>query len=96
MKMNLKMVTWEGDLTQFLVDAETDEDAIQQAIRANQEIDDCYTWQPDTDENDREHIDNVADVAWYVVDDVDFCMLKAIFGREDCRRIYGNAIVFND
>lgn len=33
--MNLKMVTYELDLTQFLVDAETDKEAIQKAIHAN-------------------------------------------------------------
>lgn len=32
--MNLKMVTYELDDTQFLVDAETNEDAIQKAIHA--------------------------------------------------------------
>ena len=33
--MNLKLVTWDGDLTQFLVEADTDEEAIKKAIEAN-------------------------------------------------------------
>ena len=45
---NLKMVTYELDLTQFLVDAETDEEAIQKAIRAN-----CsYEFDSEEDEKD--------------------------------------------
>lgn len=45
---NLKMVTYELDLTQFLVDAETDEEAIQKAIHAN-----CsYEFDSEEDEKD--------------------------------------------
>ena len=50
--MNLKMVTYELDDTQFLVDAETNEEAIQKAIHAN-----CNTHlldEFDSEEDERE------------------------------------------
>ena len=49
---NLKMVTYELDDTQFLVDAETNEEAIQKAIHAN-----CNTYlldEFDSEEDERE------------------------------------------
>lgn len=54
--MNLKMVTYELDDTQFLVDAETDEEAIQKAIHAN-----CNTHlldEFDSEEDEREAKDD--------------------------------------
>lgn len=54
--MNLKMVNYELDDTQFLVDAETNEDAIQKAIHAN-----CNTYlldEFDSEEDERDAKDS--------------------------------------
>lgn len=85
MKVNLKMVTWEVDLTQFLVDAETDEEAIEKTIKSNLEI---------AKENDWE-TDGYSDKESYTVVDVDFNLLKEIFHfRDDYWCVSCDAIVF--
>ncbi len=83
---NLKLVTWEGDLTQFLVDAETNMEAIQKAIEANLQIGDC----------DEEIEADLHDLTAYTVEDVDFSLLSEIFRRTDYIGTYGEAVVFND
>ena len=85
--MNLKMVTWDGDLTQFLVEAETDDEAISKAITANKEFDRfCGSDNPDI---------NVPSL--YIVDDVDFNLLCEIIERNDWfKGKFGEAKVFND
>ena len=84
--MKLKLVTWEGDLTQFLVYAETDEEAIKLAIESNKEIDVHYGYDEQNDENNPD---------FYSVEDVeDISFLWAIMERNDCSGIYGNAIVY--
>ena len=86
MKTNLKMVTWEGDLTQFLVDAETDSDAIDKSIMANIEIAKANGWETDG-YSDRES---------YSVDDVGFDFLKDLYHfRDDYWCISGDAIVYS-
>ena len=84
MQMNLKLVTWEGDLTQFLVNAETDEEAIDLAIEANKEIDITF------------HDKDMDDKSTYSVEDVDFMMLCELFKRNDMAGKYENTIAFYD
>ena len=82
--INLKMVTWDGDLTQFLVEADNNLGAIKKAVEANLKLGDC---EGDTD---------IHDLSTYKVEDVDFNLLKELFRRTDCLGIYGDAIVFDD
>ena len=88
--MNLKLVTWDGDFTQFLVEAETEDEAIEKSIKANWKYgdpggDDCGLVARDID-----------DPTTYTVEDVDFSLLSEIFRREDCYGRLKDAIVFND
>ncbi len=83
--MNLKLVTWEGDLTQFLVEAETNLEAIKKAVEANLQIGDCEGFE-----------ENIHDLTTYTVEDVDFSLLSEIFARTDWIGTYGEAVVFND
>ncbi len=85
--MDLKMVTYTLSLTQFLVDAQDNEAAIQQAIEANlsPEIGPLY-------EDERLE---VSDPANYEVDPVnDFQMLSEIMDRVDRYGRVEKAIVF--
>ena len=85
--MKLKMVTWDGDLTQFLVEAETNDEAICKAIEANKEFD---RWLGSDDPD-------VDDINCYTVDDVDFNLLCEIIERNDWYKgKFGDAKVFND
>lgn len=84
--MKLKLVTWEGDLTQFLVEANTNLEAIRKAIKANLQIGDC----------DEEIEKDIHDLTAYTVEDVDFSLLSEIFRRTDYIGTYGEAVVFND
>lgn len=84
--MKLKFVTWEGDLTQFLVKADTNTEAIKKAIEANSLIGDV----------DDEIADDMKDSTTYTVEDVDFSLLSEIFKRTDYIGTYGEAVVFND
>lgn len=81
----LKLVTWEGDLTQFLVEASSDEEAINKAIKANLEI--SY---------DEDDFDYINDFYTYTVNDVDFDLLCEIIKRNDIVDIYNNALVFSN
>lgn len=94
--MNLKMVTWNGDLTQFLVEAETRDEAISKAITANKEFDKfCYGG------DDRGNFD-LEDYVFedrdsYNVYDIDFDILCDIIERNDWfKGKFGEAKVFND
>lgn len=84
--MNLKLVTWDGDLTQFLVDANTNLEAIKKAVEANLKLGDC----------DDEIEADIHDLTTYEVEDVDFNLLGEIFRRTDWIGNYENAIIFND
>ena len=86
---SLMLVTWEGDLTQFLVEAENKVDAIAKAIKANREIDMAVFC------SDEECLDDINDPATYSVDDVDFSLLGEICQRKDCVGKYSDALVFN-
>ena len=74
--MKLKMVTFTTDLTQFLVDAETNEEAINKAMKANRLVgvdtfeDGCTEENITTKEN-------------YVVENVNFNLLKGIATARD-------------
>lgn len=79
----LKLVTWEGDFTQFLVEASSDEEAINKAIKANLEI--TY---------DEDDFDYINDFYTYTIDDVDFDLLCEILNRTDKLGKLGEALVF--
>lgn len=83
--MNLKMVTFIIDNTQFLVDADTTKEAIEFAIEANREIGEV-----DDDLGCIDKVDN------YEVEDIDFESLRWIFRRDDYMFSTANAICFND
>ena len=86
--LNLKMVTWEGDLTQFLVDAIDDKEAIRMAIEANVEFD-KYCGENGTSKD-------LYDESAYTVDDVDFDLLCEIIERNDWfKGKFAGAKVFN-
>lgn len=93
--MNLKMVTWEGDLTQFLVEAETRDEAISKAITANKEFD-RFCGGNGRDNYDLEDC-GFEDRDLYDVDDIDFNLLCEIIERNDWfKGKFGEAKVFND
>ena len=84
--MNLKLVTWDGDLTQFLVEADTDEEAIKKAIEAN------FIFSDPEDDDDGLVRKDMQDKSWYEVEDVDFNLLSEIFRRTD-HDTYGEGIL---
>lgn len=84
--IELRLVTWEGDLTQFLVEAATNVEAIRKATEANFMIGDV----------DEEIVNDMKDPTAYSVEEVDFELLSALFNRTDIIGKYGEAIVFND
>lgn len=83
--MNLKLVTWDINLTQFLVDAATNEEAIKKAIDANMKYGDVS-----------EIEEEIKDESTYTVETVDLSLLSEIFARWDWHGAYGEAIIFDD
>ena len=83
--MELKLVTFETDLTQFLVETNDYAEAIQLAMDANREYG-----------NTTEIMDEVEDASNYSVEDINFDLLSEMFLREDCSGRCAGAIVFND
>lgn len=83
--MKLILVTFETDLTQFLVDTDNYADAIQEAMNANRA---CASIDGIEEE--------VGDISNYTCEDVDFNMLSEMFRRTDCGGRCENAIVFWD
>ena len=63
--MNLIWVTWDGDLTHFLVNADTSEDAIKYAIEANVRIG------MENPENDEYFDEDIHNPNTYICEDVD-------------------------
>ena len=91
--MNLKMVTWDGDLTQFLVEAETRDEAISKAITANKEFDRFCGW---SSADDNLVCRDFEDRNLYDVSDIDFDILCEIIERNDwVKGELGEAKVFN-
>lgn len=85
--MKLKLVTWDGDLTQFLVEADTRDEAISKAITANKEFNRFC--------GDNGH-DDFEDRNLYDVYDIDFDILCDIIERNDWfKGKFGEAKVFN-
>lgn len=85
----LKLVTFLGDNTQFLVYVPEGEKqlAIQRANEANKELGNL--------DDDGYDLDNYED-DWYEVEDIDFELLRWIFKRNDYIFSTAHAIVFND
>lgn len=91
---NLKMVTWDGDLTQFLVEAKTRDEAISKAITANKEFDRFCGW---NSADDNLVYRDFEDRNLYDVSDIDFDILCEIIERNDwVKGKLGEAKVFND
>ena len=86
--MTLKFVTYEGDLTQFLVDVETDKEAIEKAIEANKALD------TELEEIDEDIWKIICDSSAYSCEDVDWKLLKEIFRRDDMNGEIEDTIVF--
>lgn len=80
--MKLWLVTWDLDLTQFLVDAETESEAIYKAIEVNKKI------EPSEYDPDME-VTNT-----YSTDLVDMDLLCEIVKRKDIWDVVGNVICF--
>lgn len=80
--MKLWFVTWDLDVTQFLVEAETESEAIYKAIEANKKI------EPSEYDPDME-VTNT-----YSTELVDMNMLCEIVKRNDVWGVYGNVICF--
>ncbi len=84
--MNLKLVTWDGDLTQFLVEADTYDEAIKKAIKMNFEYCD-----PGDDCDGLSRLD-MQDWRTYEVEEVDFKLLSVIFKAAGCG-VFDNGIL---
>lgn len=82
--MNLKLVVYDGDLTEFLVNADTDEEAIEIAIKANEAL----------DEVDEDALETIRDPSVYACGDVDWDLLKEMFDRGDITGVFENTVVF--
>ena len=80
--MNLKLVTFIPDGTQFLVDAEFNETAFEYALEANLEC------------GDMEDVD-LREETNYDIEDVDLNLLAEICKRDNYRFTTGRAIVLN-
>ena len=83
--MTLKLVTYEGDLTQFLVEAKTGEEAIKKAIKANEKLDVPI---------DDEALEVINDSSVYSYEDVDWFLLTEILKRDDMNGKFEDAVVF--
>ena len=83
----LKLVTFDGDLTQFLVEADNKLEAIKQAVEANLHL-------------GNEGFDSyIHDLTLYTVEDVDFDLLKELIKRQDWIMSKNNsfsAVIFTD
>lgn len=84
--MNLWLVTYEGDLTQFLIEGTDRKTIISEAIASNL----TYGRIDDDIRADIENPDN------YTLEEVDYNLLDGLFKRNDYCGIYENAMVFND
>lgn len=90
--MNLVLVTFDIDDTQFLVDANTYNEAIEIAIETNKELGD---FSYDYAEDGILTIEDVRDESNYSVESVDFKMLAELIKRDDLYGKVGRAIVFS-
>jgi len=89
MSLNLKMVTYYGDLTQFIVDAKNYDEAIQKAIEANK----SNLMGP----YDEEFLEDMEDPANYSIDVViDMDLLGEIMRRNDYIGNYNGTLIFRD
>ena len=85
--MNIKMVTYEGDLTQFLVNTSSNDEAIQMAIQANKsDLLGPY---------EEEFLEDMEDPMCYTVDDIDdINILGEIIRRDDYVGNYNGTLIF--
>ena len=87
-KMNLKLVTYELDLTQFLMEVSSDEEAVAKAIKANVSIEPTFTEYEDLTAMTKEEN--------YTVKDVDFSLLTEILKRNDIYEIKNDVVIYFD
>lgn len=84
--MVLWLVTYEGDLTQFLIEETEKDKVVSQAIISNL----AYGNIEDEIRDDIKDPDN------YTIEAVDYYLLDGLFKRNDYCGIYESAMVFND
>lgn len=90
--MNLKLVTFNLDYTQFLVDSNITSKAIDLAVEANQsEL--CGPLAQTSDYGLT--IEETEDITNYTVEDVDMKMLGNICKRDDYVGNYNGVLIFN-
>ena len=96
--MKLSFVTWDGDLTQFLVEAETGTEAIAKAMKANAKYDeDNFGERDPDDEEDAIFLRDMGNPCTYFAESVDDMeQLAEICRCDDCCGTYEGVIVFND
>jgi len=90
--MNLVLVTFDLDDTQFLVDANTYNEAIEIAIETNKELGGISY---DCAEDGILTIEDAISESNYSVESVDFKMLAELIKRDDLYGKVGRAIVFS-
>lgn len=89
MSLNLKMIIYYGDLTQFIVDAKNYDEAIQKAIEANKsDLLGPY---------DEEFLEDIENPENYSIDTViDMDLLGEIMRRNDYIGNYNGTLIFRD
>lgn len=92
MTMNLKLVTFDLDYTQFLVNEENGINVINLAIEANRS-DVCGPLSESSDYGLTK--EEVEDIANYTVEEVDMEMLAAVCLRDDYIGCVNEVIIFN-
>ena len=88
--MNLWIVTFELDLTQFVVDSKTSDDAIKKAISVNKSE---YLGKWDEDEISK---DDMEDHENYSCEKIDMDLLGEIMKRNDYIGNCSGVLIFND
>ena len=92
--MKLYMVTWNDNVTQFVVDAKNEDDAITKAIEAHKDYDSRFGPYEDRNEGDIQ-LEDIVDRDSYEVEDIDGIeYLYNVIRRNDWLGVYGDAIVF--
>ena len=89
--MNLWLVTWDTDLTQFFVCADTSEEAVSKAVLSHLAYH-TDNWGTDGEEN-RETIADIQRESSYSAETVDFKLLCKIMDRRDKIGVYKDAYV---
>lgn len=95
--MRLWMVTWDLDFTQFLLEADTESEAIQKAIKVNKKLEHINEdWLPSCiDMGKTEEI--MEDTNMYSIVSVDMALLaEIIYYRTDIWKVIDNVVCYWD